>query len=68
MGSPHPGAGEPEQRGKDGGGAVVLGEQDDGGVAGGVEDEADKVGRCVGEGCLEWWYEQGVGREEVEAV
>ena len=68
MGGPDPGPGQAEHWGEGGAAAVLLAEQDDGGVRGGVEEEGDElIGRTT-QGSLDGWQEVGVVGEEVHAV
>ena len=54
VGRPDPAPGEPEHRGEDRVSAVLLAQQDDVGVGGGVEEEGDKgVGGAL-QGSVDW--------------
>ena len=60
MGCPDPGSREPEEWNQNIS-PMLLGEGDDGGVSGGIQEKGYKVSRLPGEGILDDGDEKGVG-------
>ena len=67
MGRPDPGSREPEER-DEYPLSMLLGEMDDGGVCGRIQEEGDKICWHPQEGVLDGDDQKGVGGEEVHGV